>query len=370
MTRFSLFSAFFWFLLTSTAQAAINRHAIVSQFNPIRNASNLNTPMQVGNGGFAFGADVTGLQTFLPFAIMSSWGWMNDSFPPGKTLEDIENYQGVSWDSHGRPVEYLFGGEPAIEQWLFSNPNRANLGRVGLLFRDSDGSMLRVAEENLTDIHQELDLWSGTITSSFAYNGVKVTVRTYSAQSSSTVGVQITSSLIESGHLGVFLDFPWIDGTASFSAPYVGIWNATNSHTTSLKAGRGLGSNVQAEIDHTLVNNTFTTSVGGDFFKISRDSLSAHRYSLLPSKKSETFSLAIDYSPDSPKSIPTPSDISHESEHVWETYWRNSGFIDVATGSTDTRARELQRRIILSRYLMRVNEAGDAPPQEVCSCPF
>ncbi|KAK7691015.1 hypothetical protein QCA50_006118 [Cerrena zonata] len=364
MTRFSLCSAFFWFLLTSTAQAAINRHAIVSQFNPIRNASNLNTPMQVGNGGFAFGADVTGLQTFLPFAIMSSWGWMNDSFPPGKTLEDIENYQGVSWDSHGRPVEYLFGGEPAIEQWLFSNPNRANLGRVGLLFRDSDGSMLRVAEENLTDIHQELDLWSGTITSSFAYNGVKVTVRTYSAQSSSTVGVQITSSLIESGHLGVFLDFPWIDGTASFSAPYVGIWNATNSHTTSLKAGRGLGGNVQAEITHTLVNNTFTTSVGGDLFKISRDSLSAHRYSLLPSKKSETFSLAIDYSPDSPKSIPTPSDISHESEHVWETYWRNSGFIDVATGSTDTRARELQRRIILSRYLMRVNEAGDAPPQE------
>ena len=35
------------------------------------------------------------------------------------------------------------------------------------------------------------------------------------------------------------------------------------------------------------------------------------------------------------------------------------------TGSSDPRAEELQRRIILSRYLMRVNEAGDLPPQEV-----
>ncbi|KAJ3926275.1 MAG: hypothetical protein NXY57DRAFT_1029587 [Lentinula lateritia] len=34
-------------------------------------------------------------------------------------------------------------------------------------------------------------------------------------------------------------------------------------------------------------------------------------------------------------------------------------------GSTDSRADESHRRIILSRYLMRVNEAGEDPPQEV-----
>lgn len=38
--------------------------------------------------------------------------------------------------------------------------------------------------------------------------------------------------------------------------------------------------------------------------------------------------------------------------------------MDLVTGSTDPRADELQRRIILSQYLLAVNEAGDAPPQE------
>lgn len=61
--------------------------------------------MQIGNGNFAFGADVTGLQTFEPFAILSSWGWKNDSFPPGVTLEDILNWHGTDLETHGRLVE-------------------------------------------------------------------------------------------------------------------------------------------------------------------------------------------------------------------------------------------------------------------------
>lgn len=91
-------------VLVGSVDGAINRHDVVSRYNPTRNASSLTTPMQIGNGNFAFGADVTGLQTFLPFGIMSSWGWKNDSLPAGKTIADVENYHGVSWDNHGRPV--------------------------------------------------------------------------------------------------------------------------------------------------------------------------------------------------------------------------------------------------------------------------
>ena len=43
----------------------------------------------------------------------------------------------------------------------------------------------------------------------------------------------------------------------------------------------------------------------------------------------------------------------------------SGGFVDLVTESTDSRADELQRRIILSQYLLRANEAGDYPPQEV-----
>ena len=57
--------------------------------------------------------------------------------------------------------------------------------------------------------------------------------------------------------------------------------------------------------------------------------------------------------------------IESDSESAWEDFWSNHGFVDVVSQSTDTRADELQRRIILSQYLLRVNEAGDTPPQEV-----
>jgi len=63
---------------------------IVQSFNPHRNASSSTTPLQVGNGNFAFGADVTGSQPFSHFAIQSTTAWHNSSLPstPGQTAPD------------------------------------------------------------------------------------------------------------------------------------------------------------------------------------------------------------------------------------------------------------------------------------------
>jgi hypothetical protein len=47
----------------------------------------------------------------------------------------------------------------------------------------------------------------------------------------------------------------------------------------------------------------------------------------------------------------------------WRTYWTRGGAIDLS-GSTDPRAAELERRIVLSQYLGAINEAGEVPPQE------
>jgi hypothetical protein len=68
----------------------IDRQKVVQQFSPRRNASSNSTPLQVGNGNFAFGVDVTGLQTFEPFGALSTWGWHNFSLPttPGQTSVD------------------------------------------------------------------------------------------------------------------------------------------------------------------------------------------------------------------------------------------------------------------------------------------
>ncbi|EIW75495.1 hypothetical protein CONPUDRAFT_93307 [Coniophora puteana RWD-64-598 SS2] len=342
----------------------IDRQTIVSSFNPTRNASSPSTPLQVGNGNFAFGADITGLQTFLPWAILSSWAWKNDTLPPGRTLEEAAAYTGKQWWNHDRLVTYKFGGDdPELEQWLIANPNRVNLGRVGLVFFGEDGMAENVTEVDMQEKTQVLDLWSGTLTSTFIWNGANVTVRTSAGQDMSVIGVSIDSSLFERGQLGVFLDFPWCDGSQKFEAPFVGYFNMTVMHTTNLTV-LGEGEGVQAQIEHTMVNNTFFASVGGDAFSITRDSPDAHRYTLRPSAlQSSPFSFTVGYSLSGNDSLPSAETIFADSADVWDAYWEQGGFVDL-TSTQDSRAQELQRRIILSRYLMRVNEAGDYPSQE------
>src|SRR5690606_4591918 len=44
-------------------------------------------------------------------------------------------------------------------------------------------------------------------------------------------------------------------------------------------------------------------------------------------------------------------------------YWIKGGAIELA-GSKDPRAFELERRVVLSQYLMKVHYAGSFPPQE------
>jgi hypothetical protein len=96
----ALFSLYWLVLCGGGVHAAgncdskIDRRAVVRQFNPHRNASSSTTPLQVGNGNFAFGVDITGLQTFAPFGTLSTWGWHNFSLPTtvGQTSVD-----GKSW---------------------------------------------------------------------------------------------------------------------------------------------------------------------------------------------------------------------------------------------------------------------------------
>jgi hypothetical protein len=245
-----------------------------------------------------------------------------------------------------------------------SNPNRVNLGRIGLAFF-ADGHEIEASEAEFKDSRQELDLWTGILRSSFSWHGNNITVETMSAQDSDTVGITVTSNLVKNGSLGLFFDFPWNDGKLKFAAPYVGAFNATEKHTTKLdQVTKG-----KATIEHTMDGSTFVTTLGGAIggFNVSRKLPDAHRYTVLPStlKDTSTFSLTATYSLQKNVITPSAQSVKASSTKAWLQYWMQSGFIDITSESTDPRAEELQRRIVLSRYLMRVNEAGDSPPQEV-----
>lgn len=79
----AVLSRFCWVLLPALVSSRIDRKRIVSKNNIIRTnlIDNETTPLQVGNGEFAFGVDTTGMQTYLPFNTLSVWAWHNDTLP-------------------------------------------------------------------------------------------------------------------------------------------------------------------------------------------------------------------------------------------------------------------------------------------------
>lgn len=116
------------------------------------------------------------------------------------------DYKGVMRKTYGREVYYDIP-DPKLRQatqWLIGNPNRVNLGRIGLRYQ---GSTLN--ETFITESKQILDLWDGTITSTFKVNGEEVTVVTQGDFESDAVAFTIESDLIKSGDLQVELDFPY-----------------------------------------------------------------------------------------------------------------------------------------------------------------
>src|SRR5829696_5341924 len=70
--------------------SAIDRAALVRRHDPVLRKLDPLAPLSVGNGQFAFTADVTGLQTFpeeyealAPLCTMSQWGWHTTPRPAG-----------------------------------------------------------------------------------------------------------------------------------------------------------------------------------------------------------------------------------------------------------------------------------------------
>ncbi|HYD84157.1 MAG TPA: hypothetical protein VEA63_08885, partial [Opitutus sp.] len=59
----------------------------------------------------------------------------------------------------------------------------------------------------------------------------------------------------------------------------------------------------------------------------------------------------------------TFADVRASSVGGWEDYWMKGAAVDFS-GSKDPRAAELERRVVLSQYLVRVNYASNFPPSE------
>ncbi|KKK24336.1 hypothetical protein ARAM_007455, partial [Aspergillus rambellii] len=314
----------------------INRQRVVHNFNPVRTNLSSTTPIQVGNGNFAFGADITGLQTILPYNILSSWCWCNDSLPKVPGQENPSGFTRLDWWTQGRLVNYDMPNpaEEVISTWLRANPHRVNLGRIGFLY---DRENISLAD--LSEMSQTLDLYSGILSSEFVIGAEKVVVQTISGPNTDTLAVQVDSELLRSGKLSVFFDYPLTTGASSFEAPFVGNWDAVSNHTTKMSSPKPGHAVIEHNLGGTTYYNIISWFSGGH---LTGPITGTHRYVLQPSRKN-TISFISTYSPDQ----------VHEY----------GSFVDL-TVTQDADAKELQRRTILSQYLLAVNSAGNDPHQE------
>lgn len=258
----------------------------------------------------------------------------------------------MQWPTHGRDVFYNIPNtdQPLLSNWLRENPHRLNLGTLGLSFADPSAT-----EADLASPSQTLDQWTGVLTSTFSYAGAPVRVETFADPHSDTVAVTIESSLLGDEELGVFLDFPY-PTKEKFEAPFVGVYNQTDLHSTSLHTHDG-----GAEIRHVLDDTDHGVYLAweGDA-QISGPAEGTHKYELSTTEK--VLRLTASFGEKRPCRIPSVDKVRGNSEEWWEAFWSEGAFVDL-TASGSEEAEAIQRRTIQSLYLVAVNSASDLPPQ-------
>ncbi len=336
------------------AVGAIDRQAVVKRHNVVTTSPSDKSPMQVGNGEFAFGMDVTGLQTFGPFNTMSHWSWHSDPIPEGYKVED---FRGQVWDTHGRPVRYDIpnGEQKTLSDWLAGNPHRFNLGQIGFVLLKSDGSPAEIGD--LKNTRQELHLWTGVVTSTFQIEGRSVQVLTVCHPERDQIAVRVESPLIREGRLAIRIAFP--GASAQNFGFFVGDWDHPERHSTTLSETGPTRVDFRRVLDSTEYHVGLQWSGEATLQKTEQ----AHEYILQPSAEDE-FEFAGAFSPKPlPKKLPSTQECIAACRKKWPEFWKSGAAIDLS-GSADPRWRELERRIVLSQYLMAVNEAGSLPPQE------
>lgn len=344
-------------LTVATLQAApIDREAVVSRHNPVIEKLNPDAPVTVGNGGFAFTADVTGLQSFaahhhrhgVPTETLCRWAWYSEPNPHGYQLSDaFEDYT----EADGRTVAYPTDANTDAGQWLRRNPRCHPLAQ--LAFVRGDGSPLDMTE--VADVHQTLDLWRGVITSHFTLDGEPVEVITTCHPDLDLVAVRMKSGLFTDGRLAIKLGFPRGHDAANKLTPALD-WSEPESHTTTTKQG---DHRLDFERRRDAMTHHSALAWTGD---ATIENPGAHQFLLKPS--SETLAVTLSFAPDAlPAALPDFETTLTASGKHWNAFWENGAAVDFS-GSTDPRAAKLEERIILSQYLTAVQMAGEVPPQE------
>ena len=370
---------------TENVMQTIDRQSVVSRNNPIITEADPLASLTVGNGHFATTVDVTGLQSFpfdyeagVPLTAMSDWGWHKFENTAGLTAAETEK----SFDlGHGHQevyaVEYKAPSSSPkgvvternvkATQYFRVNPHRLNLGNIGLEITDNKGK--KVGKEELTDIRQELKLYDGVIESSFCVEGKRVDVSTACLPKHDAMLYRISTPLLKDGCAKVSIRFPYPTGKHADAASD---WEKPERHTSRIIAK----DNHSAIIEHTLDATRYYLTLSWQGEAELKD-CGNHHFELSTSNDVLAFKAEYKNAPANQQNYTLPSSIGEglgvrlfffdqELRSVlkfWNGWWQEGAIADFSQ-CTDPRAKELERRVVLSQYLTQINCANNMPPQE------
>ena len=338
--------------------AKIDRKQLVERHHPSVAKVDPLSPLSVGNGDFAFTADITGLQTFpthygVPLGTQSNWGWHSTGKSDRFSLDDL---QMQTLDTYGRGVQYPLypGNRGEVYHWLRQNPHRIQLGQLAFYLLKENGEQATIAD--VREVEQELNLWEGCLYSHFKLEGQEVQVVTVCHPEKDEIGVKVTSPLIVREQLGIVLRFPSPPlGSQKWKETIDLNWNECDRHQTVWIKRSGNAASFKRIMDE----DEYEVAWGWSEGRLVQTG--AHEYTLNPGPCHE-LTFTVSFALRQPE-LGCFHEVREASKRHWECFWSTGGAVDFSM-SSDRRAVELERRVILSQYLTAIHCGGSLPPQE------
>ena len=339
-------------ILTMAAQEKIDRRALVERHAPQVISIDPLEALSVGNGRFAYTVDATGMQSFpeyysqgVPLGTQSQWGW--HSFDNPEQLRFEETLQTVDL-GHGKKEQYTVQRKDsprskAACDWYRVNPHRLHLGIWGFDFLPQE-------KDSIKNIRQHLDMWKGAINSHFEKNHHNYDVRTAVDPDNDKVIVE----MVNPARTPLVIRFPYPTGGHCDDACD---WQQEDKHTTTLVRQSQQG----IILKRVLGATTYYVQIAWKG-KMGYRQKGKHAWLLLPEE--DHLTMTCTFTEKEPQQLTAIQDKPFEATtQYWEMFWTKGASVDFSH-CTDPRAFELERRVVLSQYLLAIQCAGDTPPQE------
>lgn len=354
----------------------LDRRALVTRHDPVLRAG-AEAVLSVGNGAFAAGVDLTGTQTWsgpghdeTRLNTLAEWGWHTMPESPPAPWESLQR----PYDSPRGQALYMDLDAPGGTEdpgpaaaWFRENPHKVSLLRFSLVDRSS-GRAPGPAE--IEGAEQQLELWTGTIRSRFRYRGRACEVLTTADPHRDALALRI-----DAPGLDLVLSFPYGTGDWDRAAT----WEHEDAHSTEVTDNRirrrldDLAYDVAVRGAHPLQRDTHTVAVRHVPDTAPAAPVPGPEAS---SEQPAVLDLVLELVPRAAPSLArrprnsapssaglTGSLVRERAAAFWSEHWESTGALDLGAAD-DPRAAELERRVVLSRYLQRVHAAGTLPPAE------